>query len=167
MAVAVGQGCCCCLEFLCWESTTGDYGRCAGGSPAFGVLNACVIAGYTIVDGIGIRVSTAPWSYIAWLFFLNSAPLLLQNVQQVPGLVQYAAARWRTVLLCGAFMLISYGVALWAMTLAPLAMVAALRETSVLFATAFAAVFLRERFGLVRYLAAALVTAGAVAMRLG
>ena len=133
----------------------------------FGVLNAGVIAGYTIVDGIGIRVSTAPWSYIAWLFFLNSVPLLLQNVQQVPGLVQYAAARWRTVLLCGAFMLISYSVALWAMTLAPLAMVAALRETSVLFATAFAAVFLRERFGLVRYLAAALVTAGAVAMRLG
>ena len=133
----------------------------------FGVLNACVIAGYTIVDGIGIRVSTTPWSYIAWLFFLNSAPLLLQNVQQVQGLVQYAAARWRTVLLCGLFMVISYGIALWAMTLAPLAMVAALRETSVLFATAFAAVFLRERFGLVRYLAAALVTAGAVAMRLG
>jgi len=46
-------------------------------------------------------------------------------------------------------------------------MVAALRETSILFATAFAAVFLRERFGLVRYLATALVTAGAVAMRLG
>jgi drug/metabolite transporter (DMT)-like permease len=133
----------------------------------FGVLNACVIAGYTIVDGLGIRVSTTPWSYIAWLFFLNSAPLLLQNVQQVQGLVQYAAARWRTVLLCGLFMIVSYSVALWAMTLAPLAMVAALRETSVLFATAFAAVFLRERFGLARYLAAALVTAGAVAMKLG
>jgi len=62
-------------------------------------------------------------------------------------------------------MIASYGIALWAMTRAPLALVAALRETSVLFATVFAAVFLRERFGAARYVAAGLVTVGAIAMK--
>jgi drug/metabolite transporter (DMT)-like permease len=61
---------------------------------------------------------------------------------------------------------VSYSVALWAMTLAPIALVAALRETSVIFGTIFASLFLKERFGLVRYLAAGAVTAGALAIRL-
>jgi drug/metabolite transporter (DMT)-like permease len=60
----------------------------------------------------------------------------------------------------------SYGIALWAMTLAPVAAIAALRETSILFATAIAALFLRERVGRWRWVAAALIACGAVAMRL-
>jgi drug/metabolite transporter (DMT)-like permease len=75
--------------------------------------------------------------------------------------------RWKTVLLCGACMLSSYSIALWAMTHAPLGTVAALRETSVLFATAFAALLLKERLSVWRYVAAALVTAGAIAIKLG
>ena len=59
----------------------------------------------------------------------------------------------------------SYGVALWVMTRAPVALVAALRETSVLFATIFAAVFLKERLGLARCAAVVLVTAGAIVMK--
>lgn len=60
----------------------------------------------------------------------------------------------------------SYGIALWAMTLAPVAAIAALRETSILFATAIAALFLRERVGRRRLLAVFLIACGAVAMRL-
>src|SRR5690349_9939325 len=36
---------------------------------SFGLINAAIIAGYTIVDGIGIRLSGSPWAYAAWLFF--------------------------------------------------------------------------------------------------
>ena len=132
----------------------------------FGVLNAMVIAGYTIVDGIGIRMCAVPWSYIAWLFFLNGVTLTVHTGAGAPWrFLEYAAARWRTGLWCGLSMTAAYGIALWAMTRAPLAMVAALRETSVLFATAFAAAFLKERFGAIRCVAVALVTAGAIAMK--
>jgi drug/metabolite transporter (DMT)-like permease len=77
----------------------------------------------------------------------------------------YGVARWRPALLCGLCMTASYGVALWVMTRAPVALVAALRETSVLFATIFAAVFLKERLGLARCAAVVLVTAGAIVMK--
>jgi drug/metabolite transporter (DMT)-like permease len=142
-------------------------GRFSWRVTCFGLLNALVITGYTVVDGIGIRISAAPWSYIAWLFFLNGIPLLLQAGVAAPRrFLRHARARWRSALLCGLCMTASYGIALWAMTRAPLALVAALRETSVLFATVFAAAFLKERFGLARYAAAGLVTAGAIVMKL-
>jgi drug/metabolite transporter (DMT)-like permease len=60
----------------------------------------------------------------------------------------------------------SYGIALWAMTLAPVAAIAALRETSILFATAIAVLLLRERVGPARLSAVALVACGAITMRL-
>ena len=60
----------------------------------------------------------------------------------------------------------SYGLALWAMTLAPIALVAWLRETSVIFGTVFAFLFLKERFGILRYAAAGAVTAGGIAIKL-
>jgi drug/metabolite transporter (DMT)-like permease len=134
---------------------------------AFGTLNAACIAGYTIVDGIGIRASGTPWSYILWLFFLNGLPLFVQICMERPRtFLMRAAQRWNLTLPCGLGMLLSYAIALWAMTRAPLGVVAALRETSVLFATFFGAVFLKERFGPVRYVAVALVGAGAVAMKM-
>jgi drug/metabolite transporter (DMT)-like permease len=141
-------------------------GRFGWSVTGFGLLNAIIIAGYTVVDGIGIRMCAAPWPYIAWLFLLNGVALLLLTVMRRPRrFLEYALERWRTGLLCGLCMIASYGIALWAMTRAPLALVAALRETSVLFAAFFAAVFLRERFGAARYVAVGLVTAGAIAMK--
>jgi drug/metabolite transporter (DMT)-like permease len=146
-----------------------DYRRSGGlgwSVTGFGLLNALVIAAYTIVDGIGVRVSAAPWSYIAWLFFLNGIPLILQAAVAAPRrFLMYAAGRWRPALLCGLCMTASYGAALWAMTRAPVALIAALRETSVLFATLFAALFLKERLGVARCAAVVLVTAGAIVMK--
>jgi hypothetical protein len=73
--------------------------------------------------------------------------------------------RWKAGFLGGICTAGSYGLALWAMTVAPIALVAGLRETSVIFGTVFACLFLKERFGVARYAAAILVTAGAVAIR--
>lgn len=133
---------------------------------ALALLNGSFIAGYTILDAQGVRLSGAPIGYIAWMFMLEGAVLWVrapQPGQVLPDMVR----RWRTAIPCGACMLASYGIALWVMTRAPVAAVAALRETSVLFTTAFAALVLRERFGIARYAAAALVAAGAVAMKAG
>ena len=131
------------------------------------LLNAVVIASYTLVDGAGVRASGAPVAYTLWLNLLSGVPLLAWVL----------AARWRTFLpyarahlglgVIGGFgTLSSYGLALWAMTHAPVAVIAALRETSILFATVIAVVVLKERLSPSRVLAALLIAGGAAVLRM-
>ena len=82
-------------------------------------------------------------------------------------IVAYARKRWLLATLGGLASLGSYGIALWAMTRAPVAAVSAMRETSVLFATALSVLVLKERFGAQRLLGACVIVAGVVALRLG
>jgi len=149
---------------------TGDSwrsGRLPFATTAFGLLNAVVIVGYTLVDGIGVRLSGNASSYIVWLFVLIPLPLLCRMLLTRPrAFVTQCRMRWQAGFFGGMCTTASYGLALWAMTVAPIALVAALRETSVIFATVFASLFLKERFGVVRYLAAGAVTLGAMAIKL-
>lgn len=133
----------------------------------YALLTACTIAAYTLVDGAGVRRSGAPAAYTMWIFLLTGIGFVLWGARQRPGeLAPYARANPLIVLLGGAATVGSYGIALWAMTRAPVAAVAALRETSILFATAIAAIFLREKISRRRLAAIALVAGGAVIMRL-
>ena len=139
-----------------------------GRATAFALGNACVIASYTLIDGIGVRLSGAPAAYTMWIFVLNGAGLLLWTVLRRPAdLLAYAQTQWHLAAFGGFGTLASYGLALWAMTQAPVAAIAALRETSILFAIAIAALFLREKISPRRYLAIILIAAGAVLMRMG
>jgi len=139
----------------------------AGRATAFALGNACVIASYTLIDGIGVRLSGAPAAYTMWIFVLNGAGLLLWTALRRPAdLFAYAQTQWQLAAFGGFGTLASYGLALWAMTQAPVAAVAALRETSILFAIAIAALFLREKISSRRYLAIALIAAGAILMRI-
>ena len=132
----------------------------------FGLANAAVIVCYTLVDGAGVRLSGSPFGYVLWLFVLNAVPLVAAAVFMPPqSFCSVKPGRWHWAGLGGLCTVVSYGTALWAMVHAPIALVAALRETSVLFGTVFAALFLRERFGIERYVAAGLVTAGAMTMK--
>jgi drug/metabolite transporter (DMT)-like permease len=134
---------------------------------AFALATACVIALYTMIDGAGVRRSGAPAAYTMWIFLLSGAAVTAWTARRrVRALVRAARARPLLLPVGGVSTVGSYGIALWAMTLAPVAAIAALRETSILFATAVAALFLRERVGRGRWLAAALIACGAVAMRL-
>lgn len=142
-------------------------GRPQGSATRFALLTACVIAGYTLVDGIGVRRSGAPAAYTLWIFLFTGlavAALTLPGRQR--ALLAFARANPLVAPLGGLASVGSYGIALWAMTLAPVAAIAALRETSILFATAIAAFVLGERVGRVRIAAACLIACGAVAMRL-
>jgi len=133
----------------------------------FALATACVIALYTMIDGAGVRRSGAPAAYTMWIFLLNGTAVTAWAARRRGrDLLRLAAARPLLLPLGGVSTLGSYGIALWAMTLAPVAAIAALRETSILFATAIAALFLRERVGRWRLLAAALIACGAAAMRL-
>jgi drug/metabolite transporter (DMT)-like permease len=133
----------------------------------FALATACVIALYTMIDGAGVRRSGAPAAYTMWIFLLTGTAVAAWAAR-VRGreLLRLAAARPLLLPLGGVSTLGSYGIALWAMTLAPVAAIAALRETSILFATALAALVLRERVGPWRLLAAGLIACGAAAMRL-
>jgi drug/metabolite transporter (DMT)-like permease len=148
---------------------TGDSlcsGRFPFASTVFGLLNSVVIMAYTLVDGLGIRASGNASSYILWLFFLIPLPLLSLTLLTRPQAFKAQfSLRWKLGFLGGICTAASYGLALWAMTVAPIALVAGLRETSVIFGTVFACLFLKERFGLLRYAAAVLVTAGGAAIK--
>ena len=156
------------LYFAARLPATAGAANNTGRATAFALGNACVIASYTLIDGIGVRLSGAPAAYTMWIFVLNGAGLLLWTVlRRRAGLLAYAQTQWHLAALGGFGTLASYGLALWAMTQAPVAAIAALRETAILFAIAIAAVFLRERISPRRYLAIALIAAGAVLMRAG
>jgi phosphonate utilization associated putative membrane protein len=141
----------------------------------FALANAAVIAAYTFVDGSGVRATVAQGSaaasYVVLLFVLDGIPYPALVVAQRSAagrraIAAYARQRWPLATLGGLASLGSYWIALWAMTRAPVAAVSALRETSVLFATALSVLVLKERFGLQRACGAAIIVAGVVALRL-
>jgi drug/metabolite transporter (DMT)-like permease len=125
------------------------------------LANAAVIAAYTLVDGAGVRRSGHALAYTGWVFVLDAPPLLaLALATRGRAVLAHARRGWRRGLTGGVFTLAAYALVLWAMTRAPVAGVAALRETSVVFATALATWRLGERFGPGRIVAAAVVAVG-------
>jgi drug/metabolite transporter (DMT)-like permease len=137
-----------------------------GRAVAYALLNAGIIACYTLVDGVGARRSEAPVAYTMWLFVFTAAGLLAWTLlRRRTEFRAYAAAHWRVAALGGAGTLGAYALSLWAMTQAPVAAVAALRETAILFAAAIAVFFLREKISPRRYAAIALIASGAALMR--
>lgn len=137
----------------------------------FALLNATIIAAYTIVDGIGVRASGNALQYVALLFLLDGIPYFLlvmhgRGAAGRPAAWAHMRRRWPLALLGTLASLGSYAIALWAMTRAPVAAVAALRETSVLFAAALGTWLLKEPFGLRRAAGTLAIVAGVMALRL-
>ena len=119
---------------------------------AFALANAVVIAVYTVVDALGARISGNALQYVAALFVLDGWPFALIVFMRRGSAVvwSYARKRWPLGLVGAAASFGAYGIVLWAMTRAPVAAVAALRETSVLFAALIGTWFLKEGFTIAR-----------------
>jgi len=130
--------------------------------------NALIIAIYTIIDGTGARRSGAPFAY-TFAVIAATAVFFLPTVlpRHAVALGQAMQARWHLCLGGGAAIVLSYAVALWAMTRAPIAPVAALREFSILFGILIARLLLGERPHRVRIIGSVLILMGAGALRLG
>jgi drug/metabolite transporter (DMT)-like permease len=146
------------------SSGTNRFDRRAVG---FALITALSISAYTLADGTGARVGDSAWPYIVWLFVLDGLMML------VFGLVYYRRQfvtafqqSWLLVLGGGALSAAAYAIAIWAMTQAPIAMVAALRETSVLFAAVIGVIVLKEAVRPIRIAAAVLVMSGMLLLRL-
>ena len=125
------------------------------------------IAAYTLADGVGARISGAPVAFFGWLTVLNAAAFFAILPLWRPGALGAVPAAWRTVLGGGGASFAAYAIAVWAFTQAPIALVAALRETSILFALAIGVLVLKERLDLRRVAAACLTLLGAIALRAG
>jgi drug/metabolite transporter (DMT)-like permease len=135
---------------------------------ALALLNAVVIAGYTVIDGLGVRHSGAPAAYTLWIFLVTGVPLAAWAVRTRgrAALSEYARRNWHFGLIGGVGTVASYGLALWAMTIAPIAVVAALRETSILFGVIISGLLLKEHVGPARFAAACTIALGAAVLRL-
>ncbi|MGY1918689.1 EamA family transporter [Pseudomonas tolaasii] len=132
------------------------------------LINACVIAGYTLIDGLGVRKSGAPVAYTLWIFLLTGLPLAAWALAtRRREFCRYLEHHWRAGIIGGFGTIASYGLALWAMTSAPIATVSALRETSILFGVVISAFVLKEHLTRVRIIAACIIAAGAMLLRLG
>jgi drug/metabolite transporter (DMT)-like permease len=132
----------------------------------FALFTALTVCAYSVIDGVGVRAAGDALAYTAAVFLGNGAIMALYGVaRRGPKLLAGSWQAWRTGLAGGALQFSSYGVALWAMTVAPIAVVAALRETSVLFGALIAVVVLREPLRAVRVLAAVLIVTGLVMIK--
>lgn len=135
---------------------------------AFALANAVTIMLYTLVDAQGVRNAGNALQYVATLFMLDGWPFALLVFARRRGKVlAYARTRWPLALGGAIASLGSYGIALWAMTRAPVATVSALRETSVLFGALLGVWLLKEAFTLRRILGTCAIVGGAMALRLG
>lgn len=135
-------------------------------SVSFALLTSLTITAYTLVDGMGARVAGSPAAYTVWLFLLSGAAMTVYGyVRMGPALAQQFRAHWQVAIGGAVLSGAAYGIAIWAMTVAPIALVAALRETSVLFGALFATLILREPWLVTRVTAALVVLAGALLLR--
>jgi drug/metabolite transporter (DMT)-like permease len=129
---------------------------------AAAVLTGLTIAGYTLVDGLGVRQAHDPWAYTALLFLLQGVPMAGLAAVRRPLTAWRDRTSLERGLLAGLLSVVAYGVVLWAQTKAPLAEVAAIRETSVVFAAVIGTLVLGEGFGRRRVAAAVVIATGIV-----
>ena len=134
----------------------------------FALFTAVTICAYSVVDGIGARAA-GPGKATAYstVLFVSIAPVVVvyalvrRGYAVLPQMVPF----WKIGLGGGALAVISYSIAIWAMTVAPIAIVAALRETSVLFGALIAVVILKEPLRPARIVAALVIVCGLILLR--
>lgn len=132
----------------------------------FALGTSVFIGCYTVVDGLGGRASGAPSGYTAVVFILDGSFMLATGLY-LRGFAIFKSVQpfWRSGVIGATASGGAYWIVIWAMSYAPIAMVAALRETSILFAIGLSAQVLKERLTLARVAGGLLVVAGAIALR--
>lgn len=133
----------------------------------FALGSAVATATYTMIDGMGARISGSPAAYVAWVFvadgtFFTLGMLALRGWDVIPRNLH----AWKLGAVASAASYGAYAVSIWAMTLAPIALVAALRETSILFAVLIGWLAFGERMSRDKAIAAGVIVAGVILSRL-
>ncbi len=147
----------------------GDRGTRRGGWRGFAypLATGAMIAAYTVTDGLGVRLSGNPASYIGWLFLLTALPILALAIHRRRGAaLEFMRAHWQPAVGGGVLAFAAYALAIWALSLAPMVHVSALRETSVVIAALIGSRLLGEPHGRRRLLSATTVAGGIILMQI-
>jgi len=125
------------------------------------------ISGYSITDGYGGRVSNSPLNYTSWLMILNAIIfLILLRMMNKPGVVKKVFNKGKKILFVGGTLsYIVYATIIWAFTQASVPTVAALRETSIIFALLIGTFFLKEKFTLLKTAAVLTIFFGVILLK--
>ena len=135
---------------------------------ALSLITGCFIAAYSIVDGLGARVAQSPVGFYACASTVSALIWLIYLKSKRPDLLKtLATTQKRLTLLGGGASFSAYALVVWAFTIAPIALVTALRETSIIFAMLLGTLILKEKMSWQKGLAIALTVAGVLTLRLG
>ncbi|MFM2480795.1 EamA family transporter [Celerinatantimonas sp. YJH-8] len=132
----------------------------------FALLTAVFTASYSLVDGWGARVAQTASGFILWMVILDALIMLIYGVVIRKQVRLRSLFRvWKSGVSAGVMSLSAYWITVWAFTVAPIALVASLRESSILFATFIAALVLREPVSIWRWSSALCIVIGIIWMR--
>ena len=135
------------------------------GALLWATLTGCCVAGYTVIDAQGVRAAPTAASYIVWTFLMLGGGIAsFFAISRGRRFVAVAASQWKPGVIAGTLSIVTYGLALYAFRLGATPRLAALRETSILFATGIAVLILKERIGRSRSFGVGTIFLGAVVL---
>ena len=130
------------------------------------LITGCFVAGYSMVDGYGARAAGTPVGFYAWETILNAIAFSMIAATASPGTLRKTVRNHKKIMaIGGGASFVAYALVVWAFTQAPIAVVTALRETSIVFALLIGVFFLKERLNLVKLASAMLTMLGALMLR--
>ena len=127
---------------------------------ALAISTAILITAYTLVDGVGVRLSENGFSYIYWIFTLNGIPLLIIGLISKDGLRKRETYTFRSGIAAGVFATSSYAIVVWSMQFIEIAYVSSIREISIVFAAIIGMLFLFEKNAKSRIIPSILIVSG-------
>ncbi len=132
----------------------------------YALVTGVLIASYTVVDGIGVRKAGSALGFAVWLTVGDGIlTFLIVSIWKGREILTSAKQNLSVGLLGGILQVAAYWIVVWAMAIAPMAMVSGLRETSVLFAALISTFVLKEGFGVWRFISATLIAVGFAATK--
>jgi len=132
----------------------------------FALITSCFIASYSIVDGLGARLAGTSVGFYAWLSIANGIIITIYVLAVQPRILkQLATSHLKIFLIGGGASFVAYAIVTWAFTQAPIALVTALRETSIVFALLIGVFFLKERVNLIKVFSTMTTLLGAILLR--
>ena len=133
----------------------------------YALVTGFFIMGYSITDGYGARVSNSFLSYMGWVFVLNafSFPLILKINDKSEVITKIFKEGKKIFFIGGTLSYIVYGIVIWGFTQAPIALITALRETSIIFALLIGTFFLKEKFTLLKVIATFIIFFGVALLK--
>ncbi len=143
-----------------------DDGQRNPNAAIFALITGCFIASYSLVDGLGARLAGTSLGFYAWLSIANGIIMSLYVLKVQPSVFKVLATEQRkTFFIAGGASFVAYALVTWAFTQAPIALVTALRETSIVFALLIGVFFLKERLNIIKVFSTVTTLVGAFILR--